>query len=266
MDASILPPLQKRILRGELEKKLDDLKAKAEKTKTPSPQPTPNPDKTPLPQLGPGIPVLTPVPYPKNGEVAYIFYTDNPDADFSKQAEYQKKQLEKQGYEAKLVCTNDVTAFSDAWNSMSPKTGAAVIISHSNGMSLIFEHNSTTNAISATGLGSKNNILPSIGDLHGPDVGILYLYACNAGHEELFQEKGINVAAAFSDLSTVDTVFAYDGSVGFGIPILRDIFPDFFLDPRLASDQDSYYDIYKKFGLSSEIGTPSGLIEYTDDD
>lgn len=92
----------------------------------------------PTPHPGPKIPVITPTPYPSNGEIAYVFYTNSPGAEFKKQAEYQREVLRRQGYEVELVCTNTATAFSDSWNHMDPKTGAAVIISHCNGMSLIF--------------------------------------------------------------------------------------------------------------------------------
>lgn len=133
-------------------------------------------------------------------------------------------------------------------------------------MSLIFEHDSSTNAISAVGKNTQGQAIPSISNLKGPDIGLLYLYACNAGYEELLQDIGTNVAQAFVDLPNIDTVYAYDGSVGFGIPIIRDIFPDVLLDPRLAEDQSSYYDIYSKFGLSSSLGEPSGMIEYSNVD
>ena len=265
-DASILPPLQKGLWNRELDKVFADLLDKAEGNTSGSPKTTPRPSSTPLPKPGPSVPVITPVPYPKNGKVAYVFYTSNPGAEFTKQAEYQKKELAKQGYRVNLVCTNNVTAFSDAWNHMDPKTSAAVIISHSNGMSLIFEHDSSTDAISAVGKNTEGQTIPSISSLKGPDIGLLYLYACNAGHEELLQAKGTNVAQAFLDLPNIDTVFAYDGSVGFGLPVIRDIFPNAFLDPRLAEDQGSYYDIYDKFGLSSSFGDPSGMIEYSDVD
>jgi len=265
-DASILPPLQKALWNRELDKVFGDLQDKAKGNTGGSPKTTPRPSSTPLPKPGPSVPVISPVPYPKNSKVAYVFYTSNPGAEFTKQAEYQKKELAKQGYKVNLVCTNDVTAFSDAWNHMDPKTSAAVIISHSNGMSLIFEHDSSSNAISAIGKNTAGQTIPSISNLKGPDIGLLYLYACNAGHEELLQDKGINVAQAFVDLPNIDTVYAFDGSVGFGIPVIREVFPNNFLDPRLAEDQDSYYDIYDKFKLSSSFGEPSGLIEYSDVD
>ena len=237
-------------------------------TNTPgkTPAPTPTPTQLPQPGASPIIPVRTPTPFPANAECAYVFYTDTPGADFSKQAEYQKKALEKQGYRVKMVCVTNATTFSNAWNSMDPKTAAAVIISHCNGMSLIFEEGSSTNAISATGFGRKNNVLPSISSLEGPDVDEVYLYACNAGHEELLEEKGTNVADAFRDLPNIDTVYAYDGSVGFGIPIIRTLFPDT-LFPHFSGEQDGYYDVFKNFNLSNEGASPSGLeIYYSEDE
>jgi len=256
-DSSILSPLQKRLLHGKLDEVFARLKEMAEGGTNDDPLTTPSPSSTPLPKPGPSVPVITPVPYPKNGKIAYVFYTSNPGAEFTKQAEYQKKELTKQGYKVNLVCTNDVTAFSDAWNHMDPKTGAAVIISHSNGMSLLFEEGTHSNAISAIGKNTAGQTIPSISNLKGPDIGLLYLYACNAGHEELLQDQGINVAQAFVDLPNIDTVYAYDGSVGFGIP---DLSPDF--EPRLAFDQSGYFEVYNNFDIPYRLGFPSGIQEY----
>jgi len=63
----------------------------------------------------------------------------------------------------------------------------------------------------------------------------------------------------------VDTVYAYDGSVGFGIPILRNIFPSAFF-PHLSGEQDGYYDVFENFNLSSGTGTPSGQQTYYSED
>ena len=221
------------------------------------------PVNTPLPQPGasPIIPGITPTPYPASAEYAYAFYTDNPGAEFSKQAKYQKQVLEKKGYTVKLICTDSVLAFSNAWNNMDPKTGAAVIISHSNGMSLLFEDGTKTNALSASGRAiDKKTALPKIGDLKGPELALLYILACNAGHQELLTHEGTNVADAFRDLPNVDKVYAYDGSVGFGIPYLS---PD--LAPRLALDQRGYFSVYSNFDIPYEFGLPSGQLLYDDE-
>ncbi|HWR31685.1 MAG TPA: hypothetical protein VN631_17850 [Negativicutes bacterium] len=221
------------------------------------------PGSTPLPQPGasPIIPGVTPTPYPANAEYAYVFYTDNPGAEFSEQAKYQKQILEKQGYKVKLICTNSATAFSNAWNNMDPKTGAAVIISHSNGMSLLFQEGTKTNAIGATGrtINDKASLM-KISDLKGPELGLVYILACNAGHQELLKYVGTNVADAFRDLPNVDKVYAYDGSVGFGIPIISSD-----LAPRLALDQNGYYAVFDNFDIPNEHGNPSGQILYDDE-
>lgn len=141
---------------------------------------------------------------------------------------------------------------------MDPKTGAAVIISHSNGMSLLFEEGTHSNAISANGTTiDKKSSLLRISDLKGPKIPLLCIIACNAAHQELLEYKGTNVADAFADLSNVDTVYAYDGSVGFGIPVLS---PDF--SPRLAFDQSGYFEIYNNFDIPYRLGFPSGIQEY----
>ena len=261
-DSSILSPLQKRLLHGKLDEVFARLKEMAEGGTNDDPLTTPSPSSTPLPKPGPSVPVITPVPYPKNGKIAYVFYTSNPGAEFTKQAEYQKKELTKQGYKVNLVCTNDVTAFSDAWNNMDPKTGAAVIISHSNGMSLLFEEGTRSNAISANGTTiDKKRSLPRISDLKGPEIALLYILACNAAHQELLEHKGTNVADAFADLPNVDTVYAYDGSVGFGIPNLNSDFA-----PRLAFDQSGYFEVYSNFDIPYRLGFPSGIQEYDGDE
>ena len=145
---------------------------------------------------------------------------------------------------------------------MDPKVGAAVIISHSNGMSLLFEEGTRSNAISANGTTiDKKRSLPLIDDLNGPEVALLYIFACNAAHQELLEQEGTNVAEAFADLANVDIVYAYDGSVGFGIPVLN---PDF--APRLALNQLGYFDVYSNFDIPYKLGVPSGLQKYDGDE
>lgn len=61
-DASVLPPLQKRLLHGELEDTIDSIRAKAEGIDTDTPQATPNPLASLLPQPGPTPPAVTPNP------------------------------------------------------------------------------------------------------------------------------------------------------------------------------------------------------------
>ncbi len=357
-DASILPPLQKNLLRGELEDKLSGLKAitdrlsspaslpapphslpqpqmkpPARKAPVPSPTPSPTPDADsesegvfekawdklrswvaglltqneatstpismdekedarwakieagangkvkdtlydwsrgkntdgmkPYPFPAP-VPVIKDVPYPSTGEKACVFYTNTPGAAFKKQAEYQRKVLESMGYEVELIQTDKVNVFQTEWNNMDPKTTTAVIISHCNGMSLIFEHNSKTNAISANGLAKDDKTkLPPISGLNGPEIAELYIYACNAGVEELLASRGTNVADAFRDLANVDTVYAYDGSVGFGPPsIFRTTY-----EPRLSYEQN-YDDVFTNFSIPAEYGKSgaSGFLEYDSDD
>ena len=134
------------------------------------------------------------------------------------------------------------------------------MISHCNGMSLIFEHDSKTNAISANGYNKDESMkLPAISGLNGPEIMVLYLYACNAGIEELLAYKGTNVADASRDLPNGDTVYAFDGSVGFGPPsIFRSTF-----EPRLSHEQN-YDDVFTGFKIPEEYGVSgeSGLLEY----
>ena len=210
------------------------------------------------------IPVLKDVPYPPNGEKASVFYTESFGANFKRQAEYQRKVLESLGYDVELKRTDHVDIFQREWNNMDPKTTTAVVISHCNGMSLIFEEKSKTNAISATGYNKDETIaLPSISGLNGPEITALYLYACNAGIEELLAYRGTNVADAFRDLPNVDTVYAFDGSVGFGPPsIFRTTY-----EPRLSHEQN-YDDVFTNFKIPEDYGISgvSGLLKYDSND
>ncbi len=81
----------------------------------------------------------------------------------------------------------------------------------------------------------------------------------------MFETAGTNVADAFRDLSNVDTVYAYDGSVGFGIPFLGTNWENL-LFPRLSLDQDSYYGMLPSHALPGNSGVPSGLVEYRSED
>ena len=72
------------------------------------------------------VPVLKDVPYPANGEKACVFFTNSKGAMFKKQAEYQKKVLESQGYKVELVQTDNVDVFMREWDNMDPKTTTAV--------------------------------------------------------------------------------------------------------------------------------------------
>ena len=260
---SKLPSLQNQNRDTKLRNTNADEELTAKPLGSAQPMPTPVASPTPLPKPGasPIIPTITPTPYPANAEYAYVFYTDNPGAEFSEQAKYQKQILESQGYKVKLICTNSAPAFSNAWNNMDPKSGAAVILSHSNGMSLLFQEGTKTNAIGATGRTINNKAsLMKISDLKGPDLALLYILACNAGHQELLKYEGTNVADAFRDLPNVDKVYAYDGSVGFGIPNIN---PN--LAPRLALDQRGYFSVYSNFDIPYEFGLPSGQLLYDDE-
>lgn len=209
------------------------------------------------------IPVLKDVPYPPNGEKACVFYTNTPGAAFKRQAEYQRKVLESLGYDVELIRTDNVDVFQTEWNDMDPKTTTAVVISHCNGMSLIFEENSPTNAISAIGENRAGDPIPSISNLTGPEITAMYLYTCNAGIEELLAHEGTNVADAFRDLASVDTVYAFDGSVGFGpTALFRTTF-----EPRLSHEQN-YDKVFSDFNIPESYGKSgaSGFLEYDSED
>jgi hypothetical protein len=269
-DSSKITPLQQRILDRQLEKEEEAMRSVLEQGISGEGDGTlfdwstvgDTSGRQSLPFPAP-VPVIRGVPYPENGQKAYVFYTNRPKGWYKRQAKYQKKILESLGYEVEIVCTNNVDDFSEAWNMMDPKTTTAVIISHSNGMSLIFEEGSPTNAISAIGKNIENDLIPAIGSLSGPEIANLYIYACNAGHEELLAQAGTNVADAFRDLANVDTVYAFDGSVGFGPSAL--VRPDY--QPRLSNKQN-YDTVFSNFKIPDTLGKsgPSGFLEYDSDD
>ena len=160
----------------------------------------------------------------------YVYYIE----DFESQAEWQIKQLEKQGYEvvavdlaeeAKDRRKEDIAAdkhlameFMDQWNGMPDQVDVAYVFCHGDERMLQFRDESSYNALTLNGKNKKDDAVA--GNLHDLDlksIGELYLQACNAGHiDALFMRKDKeNVASVLSQRVKDGVVYAWDGSVGF---------------------------------------------------
>ena len=84
--------------------------------------------------------------------------------------------------------------------------------------------------------------------------------SCNSGHTDLFDDVGTNAAATFAQMQTIANVYAYDGSVSFGTPIIRVFSGNY--SARLSNNQDSYPAVYTNFGINMPAGSPKGLFRY----
>lgn len=159
--------------------------------------------------------------------------------------------------------TNTVDDFILQWNSLKGKEISEIyIFSHGNGNSLIFQNGK---GISCTGYNLANEPIDAISDLERISVSSLWLMSCNSGHLDLYYETNNNVAAAFCRLGTIDSVYAYNGSMGYGPKGGARVFscsPRSNLNARLASDQSGYDKVYTNFGIKNRQNDPSGWVRY----
>ena len=180
------------------------------------------------------------------------------EGDYSKQAAYYRDKSTSDRVIMKKV--NTVAEFIEGWNSLPDEYIKDVyILSHGNGMSLIFQGGQ---GISGNGRNIRGQSIDAIGDLGTKRIWSLHLLSCNSGHTDLFDDVGTNAAAAFAQMQTIANVYAYDGSVSFGRPLTRAWTGDY--EARLAILQHSYLDVYRNFGLSYDriIGMRRGLYRY----
>ena len=75
-----------------------------------------------------------------------------------------------------------------------------------------------------TGFDRNDQRIHAIGELDRKQIGSLYLMSCNSGHTDLFDAAGINARGSFAEIGDNRNVYAYDGSVSFGTPIIRVVF------------------------------------------
>ena len=153
--------------------------------------------------------------------------------------------------------TNTVDDFITAWESITGNSPTVYILCHCNGQSLIFQNN---DGISIHGY--KLNGEPSggkISELKAVSINELYLLCCNSGDVMQASLMKTNVAKEFLRIGSINTVYAFDGSVGFG-----GIFGGY--RARLAWDQASFHDLfytlYGKSNMLQQMRSPLGLVCY----
>ncbi len=221
-----------------------------------------------------GNPVNYVDPWGLSGQskVNYIFYTTGEGSDFSRQAQWQKKQLEKNGEEVIMKEVNSSKEFVNAWNSIGKVNGKDVsvnsvyIYSHGHDRGIIFENGSSTNAISIDGKNKAGGTVDGhINDLSLKKMNGLYLMTCNGGHLISYTANGQNLASVISKKVSGGTVYAYDGNISFGTEIIPDKYRKSFA-ARLSYKQDSFYKIADDIrGYEAKGGwlRPKGLVKYS---
>jgi RHS repeat-associated protein len=215
-----------------------------------------------------------------DGLAYYVYYTSDKasDSDFSKQAEWQRKQLAKTGEEIKMINLNDISAkdrkngvveadrFVSEWNKMaaSEETNNGVyIFTHGSDRALIFENESSTNAMSFDGKNRAGENIRSVSELSEVSVkGSVNLFGCNTGNLTTYYNKdsgGQNFASALSLRTGGSSVRAFDGNVGFGFGERTNKITGF-LGARLSFDQNGFRSILSDNNAAGR--NPRGPIQY----
>jgi len=207
--------------------------------------------------------VFTPTALPPGGgggftpnPFCYIFYID----DFFNQAMYYKDLYEKAGYNVVDKKVNTLAQFQAVWRAMPYSVDTVVIITHGNWRNLILKEGTSTEALSIDGKNSKGDPIGDLRKLEHKSINNFYLYSCNAGLVEDFYlgKDKANVASVLASINDRGYVYAYDGNVGFGIPVIRDITGNY--SARLSYDQDRFYDRIDDYGVDRD---PVGLLKWT---
>ena len=200
-----------------------------------------------------------------SGLLSYIFYTTGQDSDFTSQAQWQKERLENMGEEVIMIEVKTSSDFAWGWNNMgngrddsTTEINYVMIYSHGDNKALIFESGSSTNAMSVNGLNSAGNSIRNVNDLYYKNVKELNLLSCNGGHVGVYDMYGLNLASVFSTRISGTTV-AYDGNVSFGRPIWDIFGEDIGKSSRLATNQNSFWDLNRKTNRTSN---PFGKVYY----
>ncbi|KEZ91078.1 RHS repeat-associated core domain-containing protein [Lacrimispora celerecrescens] len=196
--------------------------------------------------------------------VSYVLYTTGKESNFTKQAEWQKSQLENNGDTVIIMKINNVKSFADAWNGMkgdSDGIDQVFIYSHGNARALILEDGSSTNALSINGKNSAGNTIGDLSKLDQKTMNQLNLMSCNAGNIDYFLHgpEGTNVASIMAGKNISGSTYAFDGNTAFG----KNWFDAAILgnySSRLSNDQSSFNSYVNQFGTSS---TPQGQILWT---
>jgi hypothetical protein len=200
------------------------------------------------------------------GKTVYIFYID----DFDNQANWQKEQLESQGYDVVMIdiyeeaqkdnpeianYTDDqlkkddcyAKEFEEQWNNLpDEEIDQVYIFAHGSERMLQFYDGSSNNAMTIDGTNSKGESIGNLNDLEEKNINELHIQACNTGHVDAMAINGINVASLFcGKIGNNNTVYAWDGSVGFGY--YWGWYSDLvgYYKPRLSNNQDHFKDLIK---------------------
>ena len=170
-------------------------------------------------------------------ETAYIYYISGKDG-FEKQALWQGRQLEKQGYDVEYIdltekstelegvvqCDNYnemgvAATFEYVWNEQMPDDVDTVyIFAHGSERMLQFKDGSLYNALTVDGNNSKGKkVAGKLGDLESKSgVKKLYIQACNTGHiETYYNDSEKNVSQILSEAVPNASTYSWDGSVSF---------------------------------------------------
>ena len=193
--------------------------------------------------------------------ISYVFYTTGEESNFAKQAEWQKKRLEGLGQDVHLATINDLDEFLAAWD-MIDENGAkyVIILSHSNERSLILLEGSSSQALSVDGKNRAGEEIGNLSTLAFKPIQYMELYSCNAGHVDVYNKAGSNVASVMSTRIS-GSVLAYDGNVGFGpsgVMSLLNFGNDY--TPRMSNSQDGFHSLAIQYGGKDR--SPIGAVYY----
>jgi len=205
---------------------------------------------------------------------SYIFFTTTNKGkennnDFSKQAAWQKENLEKLGKTVIMVEMNSVEEFIKAWNNLgiiegkNVGTDMVIIYSHGNERAIMFENGTNTNAITVNGMDRyENNKTGNINDLEPKYIKEFHLFTCNGGNLIFYTKNKENTASVLSKKVINGSVYAYDGNVSFGnskggMSVWENRGEG---EPRLANNQSGFYEIANKFEIDD--AKPLGQVEY----
>ena len=184
----------------------------------------------------------------------YIIFSDAAGADFTDAANFQMLQAQREGKNVKTIVVNTRAEFEAAWASLPESAAEVYMMFHSNGYSLIFEENSSTEAYSTTGKNFNDDDIGNLATLDHKAIDTLYLYACNSGNIHIAESED-GIGEVLSEV-TGGSVIGVDGELSYGCPLISDEFNRYF--PRLSKEQEGFHDI------SGKDASPSGFVEYKD--
>ena len=188
----------------------------------------------------------------------YIMFSNNArtNSDFTDAANYQMLKALKEGKNVRLIAVNTRAEFEAAWAYLPENAAEVYMMFHSDGKSLIFEENSSTEAASVSGLNKAKDPIGNLATLEHKAIDTLYLYACNSGNIDI-AKKGNGIAELMSTIIG-GSVIGVDGELAYGAPdaFVSEEYNVFF--PRLSQNQSGFHDNSGWFDL------PEGLVEYRD--